>query len=228
MAKGMSLVELVIALACSSMLVLALYHMYQVSASSHHEMRDAWYCMQSLRHAAIQLNIDLTQRACLLPRDLAVRTEGSHLYVAGIPVTSQHPGITVSTHVPPPYYALVTASGAHHFVLDTVDIDNDTRPDFWADIGMITDSGPLTISHGYNRGNTLVIVSAGLSPIQGDRVVPAIHYELKKDGLYRNNQLLAEAVALFEPRISGHELTIQMRSRYHGSVKDISLSYPVE
>ncbi len=228
MDRGMSLVELIIALACSSMLVLALYNFHQVSATSHREMRDAWHCMQSLRMASLQLNSDLAQRACLMPLDLGGRAEGSHLYIAGIPVTSQHPGISASTHAPVPYYSLVISSNAHGVVLDTTDIDNDTRPDFWADLGMITDSGPCIISHGYTRGNTSMAVATSLLPTPGDRAVPATHYELKSDGLYRNNQLLAEAVVIFEPRISGHEITIHMRSRYHETVKDISLSCPIE
>jgi hypothetical protein len=36
-------------------------------------------------------------------------------------------------------------------------------------------------------------------PPQGARAVPAVCYELKKDGLYRNNELLAEAVVYFNP-----------------------------
>ena len=228
MDRGMSLVELIVSLACSSMLVLALYHVHQVSAVSHRDMRDAWRCMQSLRHATLQLNSDLTQRACLLPRDLGVRVEGSHLYIAGIPVTSQHPGISVSTYAPPPYYSLVMSSSARGIVLDTIDIDSDTRPDFWADLGMITDSAPCIIGHGYVRGTSSIPVITARMPVPGDRAVPAVHYELKDDGLYRNNQLLAEAVVLFAPRISGRGITIQMRSKYHETVKDISLASPIE
>lgn len=228
MDKGVSLVELVVALACSSVLVLALYHVHRVSASSHHEMRDAWHCMQSIRQATLQLNSDMTQAACLLPQDMGIRVEGSDLYIAGIPVTSQHPGIALSTRMPPPYYAVVLSSGAFGFTLDTTDIDGDARDDFWADLGVITDRGPCTISHGYTRGNVTLSISAGLAPLPGDRVVPAVHYGLEADGLYRNGQLLAEAVVLFDPAVSGRELTIRMRSRYHGSTKDILLSYPVE
>ena len=228
MDRGMSLVELIIALACSSILALALYHVYRVSAVSHGQMRQAWHCMQSLRRAATQLNADLVQRACLLPRDLGVRVEGSHLYIAGIPTTSQHPGICVSTSAPPPYYSLVASSSGWDIVLDTTDIDGDTRPDYWADLGMITDSSACTIGHGYIRGTPVIPVAAGLAPKPGDRAVPAIHYELKDDGLYRNNQLLAEAVVEFNPRIANHEIIIQMRSRYHETDKVISLSSPIE
>lgn len=226
--RGMSLVELVVALACSSLLALALYHVHQVSSATHSGMRVAWYCMQSLRQAALQLNTDLTQKACLLPQDLGLRVEGAHLYIAGIPVTSQHPGIRVSPHAPPPYYSLVTSSDARGIVVDTTDIDGDTRPDFWADLGLITDSSPCIISHAYTRGSTAISVVTSRRPSSGDRAVPAIHYELRDDGLYRNGQLLAEAIVLFEPRVSGRELTIHMRSRYHGTEKTMSLSYPIE
>ncbi|MCU0575913.1 MAG: prepilin-type N-terminal cleavage/methylation domain-containing protein [Desulfobacterota bacterium] len=227
MIRGMSLVELVIAMACSSLLALALYHFHRVTAVSHGEMRDAWYCMQSLRQATLQLNSDLVQGACLLPQEFKVRAEGSHLFIAGIPVTSQHPGISLSPHIPPPYYSLVVSSEARGASVDTTDIDGDARPDFWADLGMITDSSFCVISHAYVRGNTNLTVAAGRMPLPGDRAVPAIHYELKGDGLYRNSQLLAEAVVHFDPQIKGQELTLQMRSRYHETVKDISLSYPL-
>ncbi|HXK45976.1 MAG TPA: prepilin-type N-terminal cleavage/methylation domain-containing protein [Deltaproteobacteria bacterium] len=227
MGKGMSLVELLIALACSSILVLALYHFNRISAASHHGMRCTWYCMQSLRTATLQLNSDLAQGACLLPQDIKIRVEGNQLFISGIPVTSQHPGVSVSSHAPPPYYSLVISSDARGLILDTTDIDGDGRPDFWADLGMITDTSPCVISHSYARGDSRVAILTDMIPVQGDRAVPAIHYELKPDGLYRNNQLLAEAVILFQPRISGHTLTISMRARYHETTKDMSLSYPI-
>jgi hypothetical protein len=230
MEKGVGLVELFIALACSSILFLALYQFYQVSAVTHQEMREAWYCMQSLRQASIQLNEDLVQCALLLPQDLKIAAEGSELFIAGVPVTSENPGISISLTNPTPYYALINSSIQGGAILDTVDIDNDGRADFWAGLGILSESGPCVIGPKYSRGlgNKSIPLTCAKMPLQGDRAVPAIHYELKGDGLYRNNQLLAEAVVLFQPTISGNDLTIHMRSRYHGTEKELSLSSPIQ
>lgn len=227
MEKGVGLVELLVSLACSSILILALYQFYQVSAVTHEEMREAWYCMQSLRQASIQLNSDMVQCACLLPQDLKIAVAGSQLFIAGVPVTSEHPGIQISQTSPPSYYTLIISSTATSAVFETVDIDNDGHADFWADLGMISDSGPCVASHNYSRGSTNVTFACPKRPIPGDRVVPAVHYELKEDGLYRNGQLLAESVVFFNPIISENVLTIQMRSDYHGTQKELSLSYPI-
>jgi type II secretory pathway pseudopilin PulG len=228
MEKGVGLVELLIALACSSILFLALYQFFQVSSVTHKEMREAWYCMQSLRQASIQLNTDLVQCALLLPQDLKIAVQDSELFIAGVPVTSENPGISVSLTNPAPYYALINSSAEGGAILDTVDIDNDGHADFWADLGLLTESGPCVVGHNYTRGNNRISLTCAIMPVQGNRAVPAIHYELKGDGLYRNNQLLAEAVVLFDPTISGNDLTIHMRSRYHGTEKELSLSSPIQ
>ncbi len=230
MEKGVGLVELLIGLACSSILFLALYQFYQVSAVTHQEMREAWYCMQSLRQASIQLNADLVQCALLLPQDLKIAVQGSELFIAGVPDTSENPGISISLTNPAPYYALINSSVQGVAILDTVDIDNDSHADFWAGLGILSESGPCVVGHNYSRGlaNKSIPLTCAIMPVQGNRAVPAIHYELKGDGLYRNNQLLAEAVVLFHPTISGNDLTIHMRSRYHGTEKELSLSTPIQ
>ena len=228
MEKGVGLVELLIALACSSILFLALYQFYQVSAVTHQEMREAWYCMQSLRQASIRLNADLVQCALLLPQDLKIAVDGSGLFIAGAPVTSENPGISISLTNPAPYYALINSLAEGDVILDTVDIDNDGHADFWAGLGLLTESGPCVVGPKYKRGNNRVPLTCAIMPAQGNRAVPAIHYELRGDGLYRNNQLLAEAVVLFHPTISGNDLTIHMRSRYHGTEKELSLSTPIQ
>jgi hypothetical protein len=228
MEKGVGLVELLLALACSSILFLALYQFYQVSAVTHQEMREAWYCMQSLRQASIQLNSDLVQCALLLPQDLKIAVQGSELFIAGVPVTSENPGINISLTNPAPYYALINSSAEGDAILDTVDIDNDGHADFWAGLGLLTESGPCVVGHNYKRGKNTIPLTCAKMPVQGDRAVPAIHYELKGDGLYRNSELLAEAVVLFHPTISGNDLTIHMRSRYHGTEKELSLSSPIQ
>jgi hypothetical protein len=228
MEKGVGLVELLIALACSSIVFLALYQFFQVSSVTHKEMREAWYCMQSLRQASIRLNADLVQCALLLPQDLKIAVQDSGLFIAGVPVTSENPGISISLTNPAPYYALINSSVQGGAILDTVDIDNDGHADFWADLGILTESGPCVVGHNYSRGNNRIPLTCAIMPVQGDRAVPAIHYELKGDGLYRNNQLLAEAVVLFNPTISGNDLTIRMRSKYHETEKELSLSSPIQ
>ncbi len=228
MKKGLSLVELLIAMTAASLLVLILYHLGTLSNTIHTEMRDEWYCMQSLRTTALQLNDDLIQCACLLPQDLKIALEGKELFIAGLGVTSQHPGLSPSPVSPPPYYSLVVSSAAQGIVLDTADIDGDGRADFWADLGIITQSGPCVISHRYSRGNLLMPVISTHAITIGNRVIPAIHYELKTDGLYRNNQLLAEAIVYFEPKFQAHELIIMMRSRYHDTERELSIPYPME
>lgn len=228
MEKGVSLVELIIALACSSVLLLALYQFHRVAANTHAQIRQEWYCMQSLRQACIRLNTDMSQCAFLLPQDLKVATEGGRLFIAGVPVTSENPGLRLSKTDPAPYYSLVNSSSSSDAVLDTIDIDNDGHADFWAGLGILTDCGPCLISHSYSRGFTRVPMTCWKFPPKGARAVPAVCYELKKDGLYRNNELLAEAVVYFNPRISGPDLSIDMRSSYHGTQKELSLSYHLQ
>jgi hypothetical protein len=225
MDKGLSLVELLVALTCSSLLILALYQSYQLSAATHDQMRSTWYCMQSLRQAAVHLSADLQQCACLLPQDLKLAVEDGRLYIAGVPRTSDHPGISPSRTAPPPYYALVVSRTGSRIELDTVDIDGDARADFWADLGLIADSGPLIAGHAYSRGSISIPLLCRRQPSPGDRVVPAVWYELKEDGLHRNGQLLAEAVVGFHPSIAGNRLTVFLRSRYHGMEKGLTVSY---
>lgn len=227
MGKGFSLVEILMALACSSILFLMLYQFYHVTSVTHSAMRADWYCMQSLRQASIQLNADMTQCAYLLPQDLKVATEERRFFIAGAPITSGNPGLCITRMNPPPYCALINSSSPSWVVLDTVDIDNDGHADFWAGLGMLTDDGPCLIRQTYSRGDTSIPVRCGRMPSSGARAVPAICYELKTDGLYRNNELLAEAVVFFSPEISGNDVKIDMRSRYHGNEKELTLSYYV-
>ncbi len=167
MNKGLSLVELLVAMACSGVLMLAIYHVHLVSTASSASVKGEWYCMQSLRQASLRLSMDLTQCACLMPQDLKVLVDGSRLYIAGIPVTSSHPGIRVSGGSPPPYYSLVLSSSVRSVVLDTVDIDGDMRPDYWAGLGMISDASACTIGQAYQRGRTTIPVTLGTAPGQG-------------------------------------------------------------
>lgn len=223
--KGFSLVELLVAMAAASLLILALYRIDLLAVKVHAEMKDERYCMQSLQAAAFRLNEDLAQAGCLTPPDLLFAVDNKDLFIAGIPVTSLNPGVQLSLTTSPPYYAMVVSLGPGIATVDTVDIDGNGKEDFWAGLGMISDRGPGIVSHDYVRGGLSIPLSAARTLQTGIRLVPAIHYTLKPDGLYRNGQLLAEAVSCFEPRLAPHELIILLRSRYHGKEKELVLPH---
>jgi prepilin-type N-terminal cleavage/methylation domain-containing protein len=227
MEKGLSLVELMIAMTAASLLILILYNMDFLAIRVHTDMSDEWYCMQSLRTTALQLNDDLAQAAFLLPQDLKLAVDNRELFIAGVPITSEHKALSPSSTAPPPYYSLIISASGSGIVLDTVDINGDGKADYWADLGIITDSGPCLISHEYSRGNIFIPVDTSAPIGPGKRAIPAIHYALKSDGLYRNNQLLAEAIVSFEPKLDSHELTIALRSRYHGKEKELLIPYTI-
>lgn len=225
--KGMSLVELMVALACASLVTIGLYHLYLVSSTFYKAARDTWSCMQSLRAASLELHTDLAQAACLMPRSLAFRVTSNGLFIAGIPVTSQHPGIQVHPVKAPPYYAVIAETGGAALTLDTVDIDSDGRPDFWAFLGVITDTSAGVVSGSYRRGSLRVPIGHPADVRAGERIVPAVHYELKPDGLYRNSQLLAEAITRFEPRTLGGDLSIFLEAASHEVSKHVHFRFPV-
>ena len=225
MNKGLSLVELLVSMTISSILILSLFSMNMLSAGTYTEVRDSWYCMQSLRNALLKLDLDLAQCACLMPQDLKIALADHQLFIAGIPVTSSHSVLRLPNKYPPPLYSVVLSSYDHTLILDTIDIDYDSVPDYWAGLGIITDSGPFVIPHTYSRGNTLIPVTAEVTPTAGDRTVPAIHYKLKSDGLYRNADLIAEAVNGFDMTMEEDILTIHLQAGYNHVQKQ--LSYPV-
>ncbi|MGC9323986.1 MAG: PilW family protein [Desulfomonilia bacterium] len=227
MSKGVSLVELLLAITASSVLILALYSLNSVTEKSHREIRDSWYCTQSLRSAIVELNRDLIQCGYLLPEDLRVAFTPHNLFIAGPPRTSQHPGLHLSDSLAPPYFSIVRAVDTHSMTLDAIDIDHDTIPDYWADLGIITDSGPYVISHTYSRGDCVLRLTTEAEPGLDFRVVPAVHYELRPDGLYRNAQLLAEAIVGFEALLETGKLTVSMRASHNGIHKEITITQPI-
>ncbi|HPC46399.1 MAG TPA: prepilin-type N-terminal cleavage/methylation domain-containing protein [Deltaproteobacteria bacterium] len=227
MDRGMSLVEIMVALACCSIVMLGVYRLYILTAATFRDVCDEWRCMQSLRLASLRIHTDMVQRACLMPPELAVRADGSRLLIAGIPVTSHHPGIRPHSRKAPPYYALVQSVTAQGVTLDTTDIDGDGIHDFAAYQGFISDSSSGAIHGGYVQGTPLVRITAETPPQAGDRAVPAVIYSLDAPGLCRNGQLIAESVTSFEPRMTSDGLVIHMKARSHGTTKDMLLSYPV-
>lgn len=225
MNKGLSLVEFLVSMTIASVLILALFSMNLLCAGTYTEVRDSWYCMQSLRNALVLLDRDLAQCACLMPPDLKIALLDRELFIAGVPVTSSHGGLSVPQNNAPPLYSLVRSTHGSSLVFDTVDIDTDSVADYWADLGIITDSGPYVISHTYSRGNTFVPITTEATAAVGDRIVPAIHYELRTDGLYRNAQLIAEAVNGFDTVMEENLLTIRLQAGYNHVCKQIS--YPI-
>ncbi|HDP24463.1 MAG TPA: hypothetical protein ENN34_03370 [Deltaproteobacteria bacterium] len=225
MCKGVSLVELLLAVAAASMLILALYSLNSITERSHHELMDSWYCTQSLRTAFVELNRDLIQCGYLLPEDLKIAVSANNLFIAGTPRTSQHSGLCLSPSGTPPYFSIIRGRESLTILLDTVDIDHDDTSDYWADLGIITESGPFVIAHNYSRGNSAVKITSEAPLEIDDRVVPAIHYALRPGGLYRNGQLIAEAIVGIESHLGGDELIIDLEAEHNGTNKKIRLTH---
>lgn len=228
MQKGITLVELMISMAIASILILAAYGVHAMGQDVSRSIRDGWYCMQSLRTAILQLDLDLLQCGRLLPADMKIAMGDSELFVAGAPLTSDYSGLDLAAGDPPPYYAVVVAQTSSGIRLDTIDIDSDHVPDFWADLGLITDKGALVIGHAYTRGNVFIPANSLPSGMIGNRVVPAVHYELKEDGLYRNGQIVAERIDRFEAHQDGNILSIYLRASCNGIVREIQYHYPIQ
>ncbi|HPW68308.1 MAG: type II secretion system protein [Desulfomonilia bacterium] len=228
MERGLTLVELLLSITLASILSLTLYSLYSLTASAYREAMAGWYCMQSLRSAIVQLDSDLKQCACLLPQDLKVACQESALFIAGVPLTSSHSGIRVHASIPPPYFSTIRSLSGSSMILDVLDIDASGSYDYWADLGVITESGPCVISHGYSRGDAVLTLKTPAPGSTGERTVPAIHYELKADGLYRNGQLLAEALCTFAPHLDGAEVAIVMEACYHENRERISYTYHLQ
>lgn len=221
MRKGVTLVELMVSMAIASIVVLVAYGLYSIGEGFARTARDSWRCMQSLRAAVLQLDQDLMQCAYLLPQDLKIAVHGGTLFISGLPATAGHTGLRLNQGDPPPYYAVVRAQDGSRIRLDTVDIDGDHDPDFWADLGVITDAGAYVIAHAYVRGTPIIPLEGDPVAAGGARAVPAVHYELRDDGLYRDGQILAEGIDGFTARLEGHDLTVYLRVTSNGTARDI-------
>lgn len=228
MKRGLTLVELMLSITIASILILTLFSIYTLIAGTYRETRGGWYCMQSLRSSILQIDSDLKQCACLLPQDMRVVCRENALFISGIPVTSSHSGIGINSKTPPPYFSTVQSLSGNVVTLDTADIDFDGTADYWADLGIITESGAYVIAHGYSRGSTAVPLTSIPSVYIRERVVPSVHYELKAGGLYRNNQLLAEAVCHFEARLEGDDVIVFVKACYDGEEKSLSYTYCIQ
>lgn len=227
MRQGVTLVELMIALAIASILILAAYRMHAISDTIARTSRESWYCMQALRAALLQLDQDLTQCAYLLPQDLKIAAQANGLFIGGVPATADHDGLQLNTLIPPPYYAVIVAQEGSGIRLDTVDIDRDQVPDYWADLGLITDAGAYVIAHTYTRGDSFIPLKTAPSTATGARVVPAVYYELRSDGLYRDGQILAEGIDAFEAHRDGREVAVYLRAHHHDTVREIQYRFTI-
>ncbi len=225
MNTGLSLVEFLLSMTIASILVLALLTINSLGAKTCLEARDSWYCMQSLRNTIMQLDTDLMQCGYLLPPDLRIVPGSDRLFIAGTAVTQAHSGLILPKKSPPPFFSVVRSVNDYSIILDTVDIDGSTSPDFWAGMGIISESGGFAIAQTYSRGSISIPLTgrAALSP--GQRVVPAIHYELRTDGLYRNSQLIAEAIRAFDTAEDGNAVKISLEAGYHEISKKITYLY---
>ncbi len=228
MERGLTLVELLLSIALASILILTLYSIHSLTASTYRDTMAGWYCMQSLRSAIVRLDADLKQCACLLPQDMRIACGENALFISGVPLTSSHSGIHVHASIAPPYFSTIRSLSGSSMTLDALDIDSNGSYDYWADLGIITERGPCVISHGYTRGDAVLTLKEPAPGNIGERAVPAVHYELRADGLYRNGQLLAEAVCAFAPHVDGSEVVIVMEACYHEYKKDIAYSYHLQ
>jgi len=227
MNRGLSLIELMLALSIASVLIFSVYTFTSVSVQIYSDMRRDWYCMQSIRNSIVNLDRDLAQCAYLLPQDMKIALGQNQLFIAGLPVTTKHAGLCLQNKSVPPFYSIARAASSSNIVVDTVDIDQNGVPDFWANLGLISDNGPAVVSHNYSRGQTSIPLRSTSPFCTGDRVVPAIVYELKPGGLYRNSQLLAEAITSFEARIENDFLFIQIQAGYNGTQKEFCYPYAI-
>ncbi|MBN1635966.1 MAG: prepilin-type N-terminal cleavage/methylation domain-containing protein [Deltaproteobacteria bacterium] len=227
MNKGLSLIELMLSLSIASVLIFSVYTFTSVSAQVYSNKRQDWYCMQSIRNTIVNLDRDLAQCAYLLPQDMKIALGKNQLFIAGLPVTTKHAGLCLQKNNVPPFYSITQVASAKKIVVDTVDIDQNGVPDFWADLGIISDNGPAVISHNYSRGQASIPLRSTSALCAGDRVVPAIVYELKTGGLYRNSQLLAEAITSFDARIENDFLFIQIQAGYNGTQKEFCYPYAI-
>lgn len=223
--RGWSLIELILALGTASLLLVLAGGMHTLTAGTYTELRNKWYCLQSLRNSLVHISRDMNACGYLLPRDLRVTTNGNDLFVAGVPVTSAHSGLHVPTHLPPPCSALVQSLSPTGLVLDTTDIDDNGTPDLWAGLGIITDSGTGVISSTYHRGNPNLRLKTPLPCAPGDRLVPAVHYTCTTEGLKRNGILIAEAITSFIPRFSAQTLTIHLEATRHDQLVKLHTAF---
>ncbi len=227
MRSGLSLIELMIALLCASLLMMSMYALSRAVQQTYRDSRSDWYCQQALRTAYLQLDLDLQQLGYLLPRELWIAVNEGGLFIGGLPRTSQHDGLQLETCTSLPCFALIREVYEGGLLLDQVSIDGDSRPDFWAGLGIITRGGAARIQGNYSRGNLLVAYSGTLSVQPADRVVPAIHYQLRSQGLYRNAQLLAENITVFEVQHIDDELKIRLEAESDDKRRALSFICPI-
>ena len=230
MYRGFTLVELLVSLFIGMALILGLYRINSMFRDDASKIRHSRYCIQSIRNCLVHINMDLLQRAYLLPQDLALQVNGNSLFIAGLPMSDRYPGLNVNIRsgMAPPYFAVVEDVSNAWIRLDTIDIDGDAKPDFWAETGIITDGGPLKVSHNYSRGNIIIPVGFSASTCRaGDRAVPAVVYELRPKGLYRNGQLLAESITGFDLLLNSSELKLHLRASHGHEQKEVVYEYKI-
>jgi len=228
MNKGITLIELLLSIALASVIFMILYGMNRTASRTYMEIRDNWYCMQSIRNAILVIRNDMSNCGYLMPQDIRIAVRKNQLFIAGLPKTSSHSGLKIPSDSPPPCYSIIRILTNKGIELDTIDLDNDNRPDYWADLGLITNSGTAVISHSYKKGAKTLPLARQDSLSQWDRAIPAIHYELKSNGLYRNSQFLAEAITGFDAKLSAQKLSIEIKAGRNDTQKHVSLSYPFE
>jgi len=227
MSKAFTLVELVVSLALASLLLLLGLSGVGLLRNSYGYNRAAWSSLQTIRLGELMLERDLRNLGYLLPRDLPVRCWSSHLLLAGVPVTSRHPGLRLGA-LPPPYYAVVRTMNGRRLELDSLDLDGDGRIDFVAGQGLIGDSGAGLIERVESAAAVLWLAEAvegALKP--DDRVVPAVHYEQRGSTLWRDGQLALDNLEAFGALLAGDSLRLSLAAGLGRARRSISYDWPL-
>ncbi|OPZ60917.1 MAG: hypothetical protein BWY87_00169 [Deltaproteobacteria bacterium ADurb.Bin510] len=227
MSKAFTLAELVVSLALGSLLLLAGLSGFRLLQGSYGHNRATWSSLQTIRLGEIMLDRDLRNLGYLLPRDLPARCWARHLLLAGVPVTSRHPGLSLGLQTPP-YYAVVRSVNGRRLELDTLDLDGDGRIDFVAGQGLIGDSGAGLIERVETGAAVLWLaeVSNG-SLVPDDRVVPAVHYEQRGTALWRDGQLALDGLAAFGAELEGGSLQVSLTAGTGASRRSICYARPL-
>lgn len=141
---------------------------------------------------------------------VALALVGTLVLLAGVPVSSRHPGLSLGTK-PPPYYAVARKLDGACLELDTLDLDGDQQVDFVAGQGLITDGGAGLVERVAADSSTLWFrAAAGLPLACGERVVPAVHYEQRGTALWRDGQLALESLSEFGAAVAARAIRIRL------------------
>ncbi|MBW2040092.1 MAG: PilW family protein [Deltaproteobacteria bacterium] len=199
--RGVTLIELLIAMVISALLVAAMYSFFMVQQRTYAVQDNVADMQQNARMSLITLVKNVRMAGYGVPNSCALVPVNSSTGPDGIFV-SDH---TVIQTLPDSdiFFAELNAdvsSGATSITVTTTDIDGDGNDDFFATKALIISDGTNTegmmISTNYATGNLTIPFASGYSlqhnySAADTRVVPAILYNVQSNELRENNQPLA-------------------------------------